>query len=158
MLMKSNIDREHMISEAGRLAVEYKHMGYHCSESIVRAVPRALGLPEDPSLVRAACGFFGGGGGTGDRCGIIDVGIMLISALYGRLHPLQDENNIRVLVKCLTDRFTERFSGIYCRDIKPAAVARCGTEMGCEETYAAGASLLAELLLDADQILSTEAK
>ena len=155
MLMKSNIDKDHVISEAGRLAVEYKHMGYHCSESVVRAVPQALGLPEDPSLIRAACGFFGGGGGTGDRCGIIEVGIMLISVLYGRLHPMQDENNIRILVKRLTDEFTATFSSIYCHDIKPVAVERCGVEKGCEETYAAGASLLAKLLIDADQILTS---
>lgn len=153
---KSNLDREEIIRTASQCAVQYKHMGFHCSESMIRAVPLALGMSLPTDVIRCACGFFGGGGGTGDRCGIIEVGIMLLSYLYARMHPMQSENNMRVLVGRLQDEFRKEIGSIYCRDIKPAAVARCGIEMGCEETYAKGAALVTKIILDADKILAEQ--
>lgn len=64
-------NKEEIIARASKLAVEYKHQGFHCSESMIRAIPEALGLTIDMNVTRAACGFFGGGGGKGGRCGIV---------------------------------------------------------------------------------------
>ncbi|MBO2516658.1 MAG: hypothetical protein CW338_05165 [Clostridiales bacterium] len=152
--MKSNLNRDQIIETAARLAVEYKHMGFHCSESMIRAVPQALGIALPSDVIRSACGFFGGGGGTGDRCGIIEIGIMLISFLYARMHPMQSENNLRVLIRRLQDEFEHEIGSIYCRQIKPAAVERCGPVIGCEETYGKGAAIVTRILLDADRILT----
>lgn len=150
---KSNLDREKLIAEAGRLAVEYKRMGYHCPESVIRAVPEALGIAISPDVIRSACGFFGGGGGTGDRCGIIEAGIMIISYLYARMHPLQSEQDVRTLVSKWITLFREEIGAINCREIKPPEVKKYGAAVGCEDVYRRGASLLARFLLDADTLL-----
>ena len=120
---------------------------------MVRAIPEALGLTVDADVIRSACGFFGGGGGTGGRCGIIEVGIILISLLYGRMHPLQSEQAARTLVSTLIDRFEKEFGSTLCSEIKPAAIQKFGPVIGCEENYIKGASLVTRLLLEADDIL-----
>lgn len=151
--LKSNLNKAELIARAGQLAVSYKRMGYHCSESMIRAVPEALGLNVPADMIRCACAFFGGGGGTGGRCGIMETGIMLISYLYGRMHPMQSVDHIRTLVRELTDRFEKQIGHIDCRDIKPGEVARFGAVIGCEDVYRRGAELLTELLLETDEIL-----
>lgn len=150
----SNLKPEDIAARAGELAVKYKRSGFHCSESMIRAIPEALGITIPSDVIRSACGFFGGGGGTGDRCGIIEVGIMLISYLYGRMHPLQSEQQIRILTGQLIQRFTDEIGGLYCRDIKPVEVSKYGTAIGCEDVYRRGASVVALLLLNADEILT----
>lgn len=150
---KSNLDPEEIIVKAGNLAVEYKRKGFHCSEAVIRAVPEALGIPVPPDVIRSACGFFGGGGGTGDRCGIIEDGIMLISYLYARMHPLQTEQNVRTLASAWISRFREEIGEISCREIKPPQVEKYGAAVGCENIYRRGASALARFLLEADTLI-----
>ena len=151
---KSNLDPEKIIAEAGRLAVENKRKGFHCPEAMIRAIPAALEIPISADVVRSACGFFGGGGGTGDRCGIIEAGIMLISWLYARMHPLQSEQNVRTLVSRWIDEFQKEIGHIYCRDIKPPEVKKYGVAIGCEDVYRRGAMTLTRLILEADSILA----
>ena len=155
---KSNLDPEDMIAKAGQLAVEYKRKGFHCPEAVIRAIPEALGFPVPADVIRSACGFFGGGGGTGDRCGIVEAGIMLISYLYARIHPLQSEQNVRTLVSVWIARFREETGSVYCREIKPPEVEKYGAAVGCEDVYRRGATVLARLLLEADAILSGTAE
>lgn len=155
---KSNLDPEEIIAKAGQLAVEYKRKGFHCPEAMIRAIPEAIGFPVPADVIRSACGFFGGGGGTGDRCGIVEAGIMLISFLYARMHPLQSEQNVRALVAEWISRFREETGALCCRDIKPPEVIKYGAAIGCEEIYRRGASVLARLLLEADDILAKAAK
>ena len=154
---KSNLDPEEIIEKAGRLAVQYKRKGFHCPEAVIRAIPEALEIPVSADVIRSACGFFGGGGGTGDRCGIIEAGIMLISYLYARMHPLQSEQNVRTLVSLWISRFQTEIGSIYCREIKPPEVKKYGVAIGCEDVYRRGAMTLARLILEADTILSQTA-
>lgn len=153
---KSNLNPEEIIVKAGQLSVEYKRKGYHCPEATIRAIPEALGFPVSADVIRSACGFFGGGGGTGDRCGIVEAGIMLISYLYARMYPLQSEQNVRTLVSEWIRRFQAETGFIYCRNIKPPEVEKYGAAVGCEDIYRRGAMTLARLLLEADAILNGE--
>lgn len=75
------MNNKERIDKARELAKSYKLQGYHCSESIIRAVPKALDMEISDDVIKAACGFFRGGGGTCDRCGVIECGLMLISML-----------------------------------------------------------------------------
>ena len=147
------MDNIEKVQKAGELAQKYKKEGYHCSESIIRAVPEALGIKISDETIKAACGFFGGGGGTGDRCGVIESTFMLISILYGRMDANVSDQDIRDLAAELNKRFTEHFGSIYCRDIKPKEVEKYGADFGCMRVYEEGAKLVAQLLLDADKIL-----
>jgi len=138
---------------ASTLACQYKTEGYHCSESIIRAVPKALGIEISDDTVKAACAFFGGGGGTMDRCGIFESCLILISVLYGRMDPSSSVADIEILAAELNKRFKETFGTIYCREIKPAEVEKYGKAFGCRRVYEEGAALVAALLLDAEEIL-----
>lgn len=49
------------IEEAGRIALDCRRKGFHCSESVFTAVNQTLKIT-DPTMVRAVTGFHGGGG------------------------------------------------------------------------------------------------
>lgn len=78
---------------------------------------------------------------------------MLIGLLYSRIHPLQSEQDVRILVGHLLERFEKEIGSLDCRVIKPAAVMRCGPVIGCEETYIKGAAIVTDILLSAPDIL-----
>ncbi len=149
-----NMNNKEKIARARELAHEFKIQGYHCSESIIRAVPEALGIKLSDDVIKAACGFFGGGGGTGGRCGVIESCLILISSLYGRLDSETSDQDIRVLSLELMKRFTDKFGTMNCCEIKPKEVAKYGAEYGCMRIYEEGAELVTKLLLDADEILT----
>ena len=152
-MKETTLTKEEAMAKAASLAHDYKLQGYHCSESAVRAVPEALGLKLSDDTVKAATGFFGGGGGMRDRCGIVEIGLMLISLEFGRLDPKPSDQDIRDMAAELFARFEKKFGSIYCRDVKPPEVERFGEEYGCMRIYEEGSALLTELMLDADKIL-----
>lgn len=139
------------IALAAARAKEYKFRGYHCSESVIRACGEALDLRLSDDLVRAACGFRGGGGGYMDRCGVIEAGCMLISYLYGRLTPEQPDWGYSYLICEFHDRFKEHFASIYCRDVMPAERGKDAPV--CLRVFAEGSEILTRLLLEAPEIL-----
>jgi len=130
-----------------------KHEGYHCSEAMIREVPKTIGMEVSDEIVKAACGFFGGGGGIKDRCGIFEVALMLISLKYGRVDASTSDQAVRDMALELENRFFEKFGSLYCRDIKSNEVAEFGETFGCERVYQEGACLIAELFEDADKIV-----
>ena len=150
--MTSNIDKAQIVARAGELARGYKQAGFHCSEAVVRAVPEALGFDIPADVVRAACGFFGGGGGTGGRCGVVESGIIVISFLYGLMHVSQSTDKAKTVIRALIREFKQKFGDLECRNVKAAAVAEHGPEFGCEDVYAHGAELITGILLDCDEI------
>ncbi len=149
--MTSNVRKEEVIARSAELARNYKRQGFHCSEAVVRAVPEALEINMPADVIRSACGFFGGGGGTGGRCGVVESGIIVISFLYGRMHPLQSTDKVKDVVRTLLREFKEQFESLECKFVKAAAVAQHGAEFGCEDVYAQGAALITKILLEADE-------
>lgn len=145
--------RSAVIAAAIELARDYKLQGFHCSEATIRACSEALGrsLPED--VLRCACGFRGGGGGYGDRCGVVEAGCMIISYLYGRLRPYQSVWQYSYLIRVLHQRFLAAFGTLYCREIKETECGR-GADPVCMHTYELGAEVVTTLLLDADRLLA----
>lgn len=141
------IQRAAELCEANRLE------GYHCSESSIRAVAQALDLELPESLLRVSSGFRGGGGGYGDRCGVVEAGIMLISHLYGRTDPKVDVSGYSYLVRLLHDRFNRELGSYYCRVLKPLAHQFSGADRHCGFVYQNGARILANLLLEAEQLI-----
>ena|GEM_PF-364104 len=149
------VDKAAQAAEKVLLAAEraqaYKLRGYHCSESIMRACAEALDVRLSDDLLRASCGFRGGGGGYMDRCGVLEAGCMLIGYLYGRLTPEQADWGYSYLVCVLHDRFKEHFGSIYCRDVMPPERAKDAPV--CIRVYAEGAEVVMRLLLEAQQLL-----
>jgi hypothetical protein len=57
--MRENLEIK--AEKAGLRAVEFRHMGFHCSEATFLAINETLNIT-DPSMVKIVTGFHGGGG------------------------------------------------------------------------------------------------
>jgi len=130
----------------------YRKQGFHCSESSLRAVAETLDIEISEDFKRISSGFRGGGGGYMERCGIVEVGIMLISYLYGRTDPTVDEGQYSYLVRVLHERFIRELGSYTCRQLLPWSRANTA-ECNCSIIYDKGARILTRLLLDAPELL-----
>lgn len=117
----------------------YRSQGFHCSESVIRACGDLLELKLSPGVLRCACGFRGGGGGTGGRCGVIEAGVLLLSLLYGRDGPGEPWEEYSGRISRLVREFEKRFGSTECRILNPAEIKACGN---CGRIYRQGAELV----------------
>lgn len=127
-------------------------LGFHCSESSIRAINDALNLHLSDEIIRIATGFRGGGGGYGDRCGIIESGIILLGYKYGRLKAEEDCTKISYLVRLLHNRYMEKLGSIYCRVLLPFHRLHSKDD-SCAYVYDMGTRIVTELLLEAEDLL-----
>ncbi len=144
---------ENLIRTAGEKCEAYRQRGYHCSESVIRACSDVLGLRLPEELLRVSSGFRGGGGGYGDRCGVVEAGIILISYRYGRTDPETDVSGYSYLVRVLHERFNKELGSFYCRILKPFAYYLSGSAQNCSHVYVKGAQIVMQLLLEADRLI-----
>jgi len=82
------------VKEAGRKAVEYRHQGFHCSESTFLAINDTLKIT-DPSMVRIVTGFHGGGGCHRIRPGV-DMNAILEGLASGRDRRTPEEAGLEL--------------------------------------------------------------
>jgi C_GCAxxG_C_C family probable redox protein len=77
------------LSERAELkASMYYEAGYHCGESVVKAVNEVLGEPvPDEQVVRLASGFCEGLGGSRCICGALAGSVMATGLISGRTAP-----------------------------------------------------------------------
>lgn len=68
-------------------AATFYRQGFHCGESVVKAVNEALGNPLAPEVSKLASGFCEGLGGSRCICGALAGGVMAIGLSSGRLSP-----------------------------------------------------------------------
>lgn len=144
---------EEIVQIAVKKVDEYREKKYHCSESGIRACSEALNIQLSADILRIASGFRGGGGGYGDRCGILEAGIILVSLLHGRSNSSIDVSGYSYLVRLLHDRFNEELGGYYCRNLRPFAYRVSGEEQDCSYVYRKGAEIVTRLLLDAERLI-----
>lgn len=144
---------EEKLKAAAEKCEEYRLRGYHCSESGIRACSEVLNikLPED--ILRISSGFRGGGGGYGDRCGVVEAGMMLISFRYGRIDPKVDVSDYSYLIRILHERFIRELGSFDCRVLKPFAYYLSGEAQNCSHVYKKGAAMVTKLFLEADQLI-----
>lgn len=96
--------------EIAEKAVEYKHGGYNCAQSVVKALAEAAGLDAE-APVQLAAGFGSGMGTMEATCGAL-VGANMIAGL-------RTEGKGTVMKsKELHRRFTERCGASLCKDLK----------------------------------------
>lgn len=73
--------------EAELRAATYYEAGFHCGESVVRAVHDVTGSSLPPEVMRMASGFCEGIGGSRCICGALAGGVMACGLLSGRTSP-----------------------------------------------------------------------
>lgn len=144
---------EEKLREAANRCEGYRLKGYHCSESALRACAEALGVDLPETLLKVSSGFRGGGGGYGERCGVVEAGIILISYIYGRLHPTESKAPYSYLIRLLHDRFLEEMGSYTCRVLKPFAY-HISPDNSCSYTYKKGAIIITKLLLEAERLIA----
>lgn len=71
--------------EAELLAASYYEAGFHCGESVVKAVNEIAGHPLPPGVFRMASGFCEGISGSRCTCGALAGGVMAVGLLGGRM-------------------------------------------------------------------------
>jgi C_GCAxxG_C_C family probable redox protein len=144
---------EGLALSAGEKCEGYRLQGYHCSESVIRACSEVLGIHMPEEILRVSSGFRGGGGGYGDRCGVTEAGIILISYRYGRTDPEVDVSGYSYLIRLLHERFNTELGSYYCRILRPFAYYLSGSAQNCSHVYKKGAQIVTKLLLEADQLI-----
>jgi C_GCAxxG_C_C family probable redox protein len=73
-----------LAADAERRAALYYEEGFHCGESVVRAVNEVTGERLAPEVMRLASGFCAGIGGSRCVCGALAGGVMALGLLSGR--------------------------------------------------------------------------
>ncbi len=105
--------------------------GFSCAQSVLSAWSDELGLDREAAL-RVAGAFGGGIAGTGETCGAVTGGLMVIGLRYGMTDPQKPEakQRTRDVGRRFLERFTSAFGTCRCRDLLGCDIA---TQEGAEK-------------------------
>ncbi len=110
--------------------------GFSCCQSVLWAYARDFGLSDETALKLA--GTFGGGiAGSGETCGAVTGGLMVIGLRHGMTDPQdrQAKERSRELGRSFMERFATLFGSTKCRDLLGCEP---GTKEGAERALALG--------------------
>ncbi len=127
-------------------AYRYFVSGYHCAESIARAVIESRTDAFDPESIKAASAFQGGiGKCKQDACGALTGGIVALGVLKGRTNPSQDITEAVRMANRFRERFLEKFGSTNCA-VLLKTVVEPNPEYTCKHLTRDAAGLLTEVL------------
>ena len=107
------MDRETAVD----LAKQYASEGFLCSEAVLMATSRYLGI-EDHLIPRIATGFGAGVGACGSVCGALSGGVMALGIKFGRDSPIRKEGKRPYdFASELLDKFETKYGCISCREL-----------------------------------------
>ena len=125
---------------------KYFVSGYHCAESIARAVIESHSETFNPEWIKAASAFQGGiGRCKQDACGALTGGIVAIGVLKGRTSPEQDNTEAAALANRFRERFINRFGSTNCA-VLLNTIVNSNPEYTCKHLTRDAAGLLADVL------------
>lgn len=95
----------------------YHKKGYNCAQAVIWGFQDILPIPTE-QVVDITAGF-GGGAGTGELCGALSGGIMVLGLLYPVDHadPVASKQRTTKLSKEFQNRFQELFRHLRCHDL-----------------------------------------
>ena len=125
------ISSEGILDEVENKAFYYEANHHDCCQCVLLSLQEVFNVPGE-SAFKAATGFAGGMGRTGEVCGSLTGAIMAFGLLWGRdleqmmlpdknerLERLEaSEQKIGVLIKNLQKRFKQEYGGIACDQIQ----------------------------------------
>ena len=123
--------KKELFNAVEKKAFLYEAHHHDCCQCVLLSLQEAFDL-SGASVFKAATGFAGGMGRTGQVCGSLTGAIMAFGLLWGRdlkmmMHPDKRERlerleaselKISVLIKRLQARFREEYNGITCDEIQ----------------------------------------
>jgi hypothetical protein len=128
---------EDLIQKAGDLARDIHLEGYHCTETLIRALWPLL-LPNEEltdSILRMTMVLHGGmADSMSSHCGGLTTGILIIGALYGRADIQGDARFAPAIARRYWQAFLDEFETSHCTTLKNGqpsgeAPTRCGCIM-----------------------------
>lgn len=139
------------------LAKKHFIYGYHCSESVVKAVNEYYELNLDDSIIRMVSAFAAGMGESKCACGCITGGVIVLGYLYGRTESHEDDDLIADLAKELHDKFVNEFKVACCKELtKDVTWGHPDHRAKCSEYVYSATRNLSELLEETQKNLPIE--
>lgn len=119
---------EDLRERVAKLAYQYEQEFGGCSQAVVGAFKNVLGSISDDTF-KAATGFAGGIGLTGNTCGAVSGGIIVLSTYMGRdYQEFADTDGKRFdsfrLAKELVNRFESEYGSAACCKIQEKIIGR----------------------------------
>ena len=107
-------------------AKNYFRQGMNCTECVMQSFLDIHGSDLPPEVIALATVFGGGMGHTKNTCGAITGGVMALSAVVGRKHPLAKEsmaeriaelNEIYDISGRMVHEMEEKFGTLICKEL-----------------------------------------
>ena len=108
-------------------ALSYFKDKFHCSQAVLAAYAKELGLTEEKALKIASC--FNSGMRKGEVCGACSGALMVLGMMYGQAY--KNDLDSRKRANLMTDRFMNRF-----KELNKTYV--CNEILGCDITTEEG--------------------
>jgi len=124
----NNFKKEDFLKQAYAFGLEYEQTRTGCSQCVVCALEKVLGL-DCPDLVKASFPLCGGITNTVEgTCGGLTGGALVIGYLYGRnkeeFEKTMFNRRSLSLAKKLFDNFIQEYNSIRCKDIQTKIMGR----------------------------------
>jgi C_GCAxxG_C_C family probable redox protein len=113
-------------------AVEtYRNTGFNCAQSVLSEFAPLFGMDQDTAM-RVACGFGAGMGRSGEVCGAVTGGMLVLGLKYGMTDPesLEDKEKTYEEVGKLLKKFKEIHGSTSCTELMGVDI---GTPEGLQE-------------------------
>lgn len=126
--------------------VQYFSSGFHCAESIAKAILEQFDDKYDPQSIKAASAFQGGiGKSKQDVCGALTGGLVALGILYGRTSPAQSNETLAAMAAQFRTAFIEKLGSTNCAQLIKTKV-NSKPDYTCIQLTRDAAGLLADIL------------
>jgi C_GCAxxG_C_C family probable redox protein len=146
-------NKDGSLREVGELVIDLHAAGYHCSETLIRALWPYL-LPDrklDETILKMTSTLHGGmAESMSSHCGGLTIGILLIGAMYGRIDVNGDARFDSALARGFWQRFLNEFGTSNCTTLKQGNFLG-GTPSRCTYIMVRSARILVEYVSEFKQ-------
>jgi len=132
--------------EAENMAFQLYQSGFHCAESISKAIIQIFAEDAEGYTPKIATGFGGGIGGSHlETCGALNGGIIALGWLLGRTKPAADRTEVYELAAQYREKFVEQFGSSQCQALLNG-FGKQENMMKCKKLTAEAAGILYDLI------------
>ena len=126
--------------------VHYFSSGFHCAESIAKAILEQFDENFDPQSIKAASAFQGGiGKSKQDVCGALTGGLVALGILYGRCDASKSNEALAAMAARFRTAFIEELGSTNCAQLIKNKVDPT-SDYTCIQLTRDAAGLLADIL------------